>query len=179
MSKVLGWHFSNGSLAYGDDRKIVAGKLYTVKKPIVLCNHGLHASVRAIDALAYAPGSIISRVELSGEVIEGDDKVVASRRKVIAVADASKVLHRFATDVAADAVLALKNPDPRLLEAIRVKRLWIEGKATDEELSAARSAAVVAAESAAWSAAESAAWSAARSAANIKLEHALSDLLGV
>ena len=50
--------------------------------------------------------------------------------------------------------------DDRPRKAIEAKKLWLDGKVTDEELSAAGSAA----RAAAWSAARSAAWSAAWSA---------------
>ena len=62
-----------------------------------------------------------------------------------------------------------REPDPRSWEAIRIKRLWLAGKVTDEDLAAAKSAAWYAArcavKSAAWYAARCAAWSAAESAA--------------
>ena len=94
-----------------------------------------------------------------------------------------KDLHLIACDFAE---LALKRerkagrePHPDSWNAIKIKRLWVKGKATDEELSvawsvawsvvwsAARSASAAArsASAAAWSAARSAAWSAAMSAA--------------
>ena len=60
--------------------------------------------------------------------------------------------------------------DPRSRAAIEVKRKWLRGEATDEELSAAWSAASYAASVAAWSAARDAAsvtaWSAASYAAS-------------
>jgi hypothetical protein len=79
-------------------------------------------------------------------------------------------LHLLACDFA-EAVLHLTD-DPRSAEAIRVKRLWVDGQATDEELAAARTAA----RDAAWAAARAAArealdasrdaaWAAARTAA--------------
>jgi hypothetical protein len=55
--------------------------------------------------------------------------------------------------------------DQRSIEAVDVAERYANGEATDDELSAARSAALSAAESAARSAVRSAAWSAARSAA--------------
>jgi hypothetical protein len=51
--------------------------------------------------------------------------------------------------------------DPRSLAAIEVKRRWVRGEATDEDLAAARAAA----RDAAWDAARAAAWDAARDAA--------------
>ena len=68
-------------------------------------------------------------------------------------------LHLLACDFA-ESVLHLTG-DPRCAEAIRVKRLWVDGKATDEELSAARAAAWAAARDAA----REAAWAADRTAA--------------
>ena len=58
-----------------------------------------------------------------------------------------------------------REPDPRSWEAIRIKRLWLAGKVTDEELAKAKSAAWYAARCAAWSLDDSAAKSAAKSAA--------------
>ena len=53
---IHGWHFipADGKMAqYGNSRrfKIVEGKTYSVKPPVVLCGHGLHASERVRDAL--------------------------------------------------------------------------------------------------------------------------------
>jgi len=94
-----------------------------------------------------------------------------------------RVLHEFACKCAESALRRERRQgrelDVRILNAIRVKRLWLDGKVTDEDLSAAESAAELAAWSAAWSAAESAArsaaWSAARSAQRRILIKLLSD----
>jgi hypothetical protein len=58
-----------------------------------------------------------------------------------------------------------KCTDDRSLTAIRVARLYAEGKATKDELAAAWDAAWAAARAAAWDAARDAAWDAARAAA--------------
>ena len=71
-------------------------------------------------------------------------------------------LHLLACDFA-EAVLPLAD-DPRSAEAIRVKRLWVDGQATDEELAAAGKAAREAAREAARVAAREAAEAAARAA---------------
>lgn len=162
MSKHIdAWHFcrSDKRLAHGKPLTIAPGYVYSVTGEMVLCDWGLHASERAIDALMYAPGPIICRVRLSGDILRGDDKLCARRREVLWMADASRTLHEFACDVAERALLAVGNSDPRSVAAIAAKRAWLRGEATDADLSAAESAA----ESAAWSAAESAAWSAAGS----------------
>jgi len=83
-------------------------------------------------------------------------------------------LHTLACDFAQE--VAYLNPDPRVQAAIDAKRLWIDGKITDEELKkavedadAARAAAYAAswaAANAAADAAADAAWSAADAAAD-------------
>ena len=78
------------------------------------------------------------------------------------------ILHEIACRYAEDALSRIDNPDPRSIHAIAVKRRWIAGEATDEELAAARTAAwaaQAAAQDAARTAAQAAAQAAARTAA--------------
>jgi len=103
---IKAWHFINADrrLGYGDGRKVIKGRTYKYKgkEPIELCKRGMHASIKPLDALKYAKSNIICRVELSGQIIKGDDKCVASERKVIQVFDAEKVLRKFACLCALD-----------------------------------------------------------------------------
>ena len=141
--KMLGWHFLR------DDRKmqfepfelVEVGKIYSCEGELELCRNGLHASKRVLDALRYAPGSIVCRVELFGEIIYDTDKAVARNRRVLWMVDATNVLHEFACRCAEDALALVENPDPRSVKAIRVKRQWLRGEVTDAELKAAREAA--------------------------------------
>jgi hypothetical protein len=180
---VLAWHFlpADRCLRYGDGRVVEAGRAYETLFPYrygrrtydlpTLCEAGMHGSVRALDALQYAGGAVVCRVVVSGDVAHGDDKIVGRRRTVLAMADATMVLHAFACDQAEEALRRYDpNPDPRSLAAIETKRRWMRGEATDEELAAARAAA---------RAAGAAAWDAARDAANVALEDMLFDLLGI
>ena len=164
---VTAWHFvrANRKLAYGDGRKIVKGRTLTVDGVPRLCRWGLHASERIIDALEYAPGPIVCRVEIGGQIVRGDDKLCGTSRKVLWWLDATEVLHLFACRVAERALKEAKVTDPRCCAAIKAKRQWLAGRITDEELDAARSAAVSAAVSAARAAAWAAAWAAAKEAA--------------
>jgi hypothetical protein len=68
---------------------------------------------------------------------------------------------RFAEQALRRELIAGRKPDPRSWKSIRVKRAWIAGTVTDEQMEAAR----VAAWAAAWAAAWTAAWAAARAAA--------------
>ena len=64
------WYFSAANvLPNGDGRKIVIGETLTVTGDIIPCERGLHASVSAFDALQYAPGPLLWRVELGGTVV--------------------------------------------------------------------------------------------------------------
>lgn len=114
---ILAWHFSDGREAYSSRRKLVAGKTYRVRGKPVLCEHGLHGSVRALDALIYASGNIVSRIRLSGVVIADTDKHVATVREHIAMADATNLLHEFACWCAEGALVcereAGREPDAR------------------------------------------------------------------
>jgi hypothetical protein len=57
-----------------------------------------------------------------------------------------------------------REPDPRSWAAIEVKRRWIRGKATNEELDTARGAIRGLAWATVWAASDTAAWAAARGA---------------
>ena len=203
--KWIGWHFlSADRMTRFEPRvKVRKGSLLHETRRLVMCNVGLHASLRAIDALKYAPGPIVCRVELRGERIDDEEKSCASERKVIAIADATMTLHEFACWCAETALRrerkAGREPDKRSWNAVRVKRRWLRGDATDDELESARATAWVAAwasvaaaraaGAASWeSAVESArvsarvaageAWEEARAAQNRKLESMLRKLLG-
>jgi hypothetical protein len=182
---MLGWHFlrEDKRLRWGSTEIVKPGKWLRVEGDLLMCEHGLHASKRAIDALEYAPGPIICRVELRGDMIHDTDKSVARERRVVWMADATYTLHEFACRCAEDALARIENPDPRSIAAIAAKRAWLKGDITDHQLDAAgaaawaaawgaagvaaRVAAGDAAGGAAWAAACDAAWDAARVAARV------------
>jgi hypothetical protein len=146
--RLLAWHFlrEDGCLNHPPYTKVEVGQtLMTDGEPI----HVFYASVRAIDALAYASGPIVCRVELRGVIVADDDKAVANQRTVLAMADASTVLHEFACDGAEAALREHGVTDKRSWAAIETKRKWLKGEATSEELKEAREAAEAAAEAAA------------------------------
>ena len=152
-TKVLAWHCINTSrkLGYGDGREVKAGRVLTVDEPdrISLCSYGLHASERLADALSYARTPIVCRVELSGNIIRGDDKLVASKRKCLWMVDATRTLRLWAVWCAERALKnerkAGREPDARCWKAIEVTRKFLNGKAQIDELIAAQKAAANAA----------------------------------
>lgn len=169
------WHFlrEDGCLQFGPHTKVEVGQTLTFDGPPILCKQGFHASERLIDALDYSPGPVCCRVELGGEIVKGNDKVVAQTRTVLWMADISETLHHFACDVAEEALKAHQVTDERSWNAIHTKRLWLKGEASDGELAAARGAAWAAARDAAWDVA----WAAARDAQNTRLTEIVTALI--
>jgi len=192
---MLGWHFSleNRRLAYSDDREIVPGETLSVQGEPALCRHGLHASRSILDALQYAPGSHVWRVEVWGDLEWGDDKFCGLHRKALWGFDAASILERFARLCALDVarlwnppdlvVKFLRSGDPELRQdAFRLaSRAYWETKgeayaraarAANAAINAARAAADADRANAATNAATNAALHAAHAAANPALHAA-------
>ena len=188
MKKIQAWHFiHNRTLRFTHNDKenvrIRKGQTLHVEPPLEMCSHGLHASINPLDALRYYNNGdpiTVCRVELWGTMIKGDDKICAEFRKVLWHADCTNTLHLFACWCAEETLKLVDKPDPRSVAAIEVKRKWVDGKATDDELAAAGAAAWAAARDAAWDAAWAAArataWDTASDAQNHQLIHMLKEL---
>jgi hypothetical protein len=112
-----------------------------------MCRSGLHFSKHPFDALQYAPGNILCKVEVRGDIQYKDDKGVCRERRIIARFDATDMLRKFARLCALDVIDKWDAPE------IVVRYL----KTGDESIRTA-------AWSAAWGAARAAAWGAARAA---------------
>lgn len=78
---------------------------------------------------------------LVSRMIPAEDRLWAVLREEFIPAP---ILHACACRCAEDVLSRIDNPDPRSINAIVVKRRWIAGEATDEELAAAEDAAWVA-----------------------------------
>ena len=142
MKIMKAWHFAGKTLRDGSPIPEDGVWLPVIDDP-VLCERGYHASVDPFDALTYAPGDTLCLVELRGTIVEGDDKVVASERKILARMDATDMLRYYAR-----------------MQALSVVHLW---DAPDEVLDYLMTGeGAKACSTAAWSAAEAAARVAAR-----------------
>jgi len=175
---VTAWWFSEGNtLPHGDMRRVALGKTHKIKGEVVPCENGLHASVRAIDALSYAPGNIVWRVECGGTVVQENDKLACSERTYISGGiDVSDTLRKFARMCALDVVHLWDAPEI-VVQYLKTGDESIRDAAWDAvgaaERDAARAAerdaaraAVGAAErcTGAWDAAWNASWDAAQAA---------------
>jgi len=145
LRTIYAWHFSDGTLSYGDARPIIPGLALTCEpEDISLCGFGFHANLDIIDVLQYAPGAVLSYVECGGKIVQDDDKLVCSQRRHLAVVDITNTLHEFGCWCAEQALALIDNPDPRSLAAIAAKRKWMQGEISDEELAYAAYAAYAA-----------------------------------
>lgn len=100
---------------------------------------------------------------LALRMIPAEDRLWAVLREEFIPAP---MLHACACRCAEDALSRIDNPDPRSINAIVVKRRWIAGEATDEELAAAWADAEAALADA-LAAAQAAAQAAARAAVRV------------
>ena len=159
---ILAWYFSaeDRRLRYGDGREIKAGVTHEFDGTPALCQRGLHASINPLHALGYAPGPIIWRVRMSGVIVRGDDKLVATRRTYLWGYDATEVLRAFARKCALDVIDKWDAP--------AIVREYLE-TGDESKRDAAWDAARAAARAAAWAAA----WAAARDAASDAADQAL------
>lgn len=164
---VEAWHFlqENRRLQFAPHTIVAPGKTLSAKGKLVMCENGMHASKRIRDALMFAPGPIVCRVELSGEILHDSDKSCARNRRVLWMLDATNILHEFACRCATDALALVETPDPRSVAAVAAKRAWLRDEIDDAELAAARAAAWAATRDAARAAARGATRAAARAAA--------------
>ena len=107
---ILAWHFVGKTL-----RNCLPipkdGEWLEVAPPLRMCERGLHASLEPFDALKYAPGDTLCLVEVAGEIIKDTDKLVASKRRILARMDATEMLQYFARMQALSVVHLWDAPD--------------------------------------------------------------------
>ena len=133
------WHFVGKKLR--DGRPIPPdGEWLEHDGPVILCYQGLHASRSPFDALRYAPGETLCLVEVAGKVKEAEDKLAASRRRIIARMDFTEPLRFFAR-----------------MQAVKAVHLWDAPQVVLDYLMTGDEALRASARTAAWSAARSAA----------------------
>ena len=147
---ILAWHWvvrnKKGVLKLRNGRNVPpVGVPLEHKGKVEMCVRGLHASRRAVDALGYTPynATVLCRVRCEDIVDEQEDKLVCRKRTVLATFDCEKLLHEFACWRAERELKRARIADERSWNAIKTKRAWLKGEATNEELDAARAAAMV------------------------------------
>lgn len=182
--KYLGWHFAavNGAgkpaLRHGDKRKIVTGETLSVPDgtEIKLCLSGMHASASVTDALRHAPGPILCRVEVWGDVQIESGKFCGRHRRVLWMIDATETLRAFARRCALD-VINLWDAREVVVRYLRTGRESIRAAAWAAAEAAAKDAAGDAAWAAANATAGAAAWAEAWAASRAKQRRCLTAMV--
>jgi hypothetical protein len=167
---IEAWHFTGKALR--DGRPLPADGEWLIHDgpSVIMCETGLHAARRVIDALQYAPGSTVCRVSCRRIVDEHkNDKLVCWERRIDwRIENSDEVLRSFARK-AALSVIHLWDAPAIVKQYLETGDKSIRAAAWDAARAAAggaaRDAARDAAGGAAWSAARGAAWSAAWGAA--------------
>jgi len=154
------YHWTNikGVLGNGDGRQVVEGETLSAEGGLEMCRCGMHASPTVAEALAYAPGCRLWRVELSGERIDDNNfarkSVARSRTALVDYGDQTEGLMLYARWCAERARQHADDANAAWVDAA-----WAAARA------AAQADAAWAARAAAGAAARAAAGAAARAAA--------------
>ena len=131
------WHFVGKTLR--DGRPIPKDGVWLEHTgPIEICASGLHASYEAFDALRYAPGATLCLVNVDGIAFEQSDKLVCSRRQIVARIDATEMLRYFSR-----------------MQALSVVHLWDAPDVVLDYMRTGEESSRYAARAAAWAAARS------------------------
>ena len=139
---MLVWMFSDGKNLIDplyEENKKVGAKIYhpDINQKLIECRHDYHGHTSLLTALKKMNancGYHLSRVRLSGEVVElYDGKFCGEHCNVVATIDAEKLLHQFSYQCAVE-VCKGAEITATSANSLAVKGLWLEGKATDEEL---------------------------------------------
>ena len=165
---MIAYHFTGDTLRDGRPIPAIGEKLIHTGE-IIWCKSGLYASPKASQALQYARGKWLHRVEC-GQIERKDiDKFVCRERTILQTIDAEHLLRRFAADQALSVAHLWDVPDvvrDYLTSLDDALRAAARNAALAAAVDAARAAAVAAARAAAWDAAvdaaRAAAWAAAR-----------------
>lgn len=105
VTPVQAWHWVSDERVLHDGARVEAGAIYRLPqhaRPLPR-HRDSHGCVRALDALRYAPGTVVCLVELAGVVVHDPDDhatLAASQQRVLWVADARRALTEFTCEVA-------------------------------------------------------------------------------
>jgi len=171
MKTTTLWKSMKAGLKSGvGDMTWKVGTWHNHKGKLDMCTSGLHASVRAIDAMRYVDCEILALVEVRGKHLKQDDKQCWSEMRVVKAYRWEKPDSVAMAIYSAELVIGeyeKRYPDDkRPRRAIEAAKAWLENP-TEENRAAAKAAytaAKAAAKAAAYAAAK-AAYTAAKAAA--------------
>ena len=110
MKKIFGWHFVGATLR--DGSPIPADNRWLRHTgELKMCQSGLHWSKTPWEALHYAPGNTLCRVEIRGATIYDTDKAVSAQRCIRQRQDITELLRQFARQQALSVIHLWAAPD--------------------------------------------------------------------
>ena len=141
-------------VSHYDQSKWKIGEWRIEPKPTELCR-GLNASCQPLDALCYAKGEVLARVEIKGHIIEDSDKCTCEQMRIVKVWKWQKkdsvALAIFSAELCIGIYEKQYPNDDRPRKAIEAAKVWLTNPTEENRAGAAW---------AAWDAAR-AAWDAA------------------
>lgn len=153
MSITQGWHFLASTRKLGWDQSatsVVAGGTYSASGPINVRSKGLHIAARAIDPLIFEIGPVACWDTISGTTASLasngylGELAAATSRTVVAIADATNVLHAWAVRCARDVISRTGSGSlySACDAALTAKTGWLASTVTTGDLATARNAAI-------------------------------------
>ena len=109
-ASMKAWHFVGETLRDGSPIPL-DGVWLEWHKPLAMCSQGFHASIHPFDALFYAPGPTLCHVLVNGDIIQENDKLVASQRLIVKRIDFTEQLFLFSRQQALKVVHNWNAPD--------------------------------------------------------------------
>lgn len=118
------------------------GKWVSVEGELELCKNGIHVARGELELLEWLADETYI-VEARGDYINAYKKACYREVRLIKQVNSpgDRELRLFACWCAERALALVEKPDPRSVEAVRIARLYANGKATIQELDQARDAA--------------------------------------
>lgn len=92
MESIKAWHFITPDMKLRDGTKVSIGSTTEVEGKPIPERCGLHASTEAMNALFWAKGLVLCRVELSGDIVFGERKIAANTRKILYITSEKETL---------------------------------------------------------------------------------------
>lgn len=130
------WHFlrEDRKLRDNDNRVVEAGSILTIERTPILYEKCLYGRIKPLDALFYAPGPVVCRMDIRDRAVQGADC------KCLWMYNASDVLRKFAR-LCALSVIHMWDAPEIVVRYLKTGDESIRGVARDEILSACHSAA--------------------------------------
>src|SRR3990167_8351842 len=129
------WLQENMKAGNGREKAWAIGEERTHKaKKLVICERGYHSSPTPWDGLQYAPGPMLTVVEIGEPAASQPDKYVSRTRRLLAGVNVERELRHFAIDCAERALTREREegrePDPRSWAAIEAAKAFLRDEIT-------------------------------------------------